>query len=144
MVGSASWINRSFDTPFMVVRQFAFFLILIFPIFCPGQVNGIFKSFVFFWSTRPTHSHSGYCSLLLHMSSFRTSVHPSPLFKTKQMSSGNNVHYWVTVGLAKWIIDDTFLFELLNLRKIEENHCPKKKIVLLNSMCLILEGCIGC
>ena len=37
-------------------------------------------------------------------------VRTSPLYKTKQISSENNVRYWRNCGgLAEWIIDDTGL-----------------------------------
>ena len=52
---------------------------------------------------RPTvKAGSDHC--LMHMSSLRPSVRLSPLFKTKQMFATDE-----TVGLAKWIIDDSCL-----------------------------------
>ena len=53
-------------------------------------------------STVATGSDNCFCKC-------RPFVRPYPLFNTKHISSENNVRYSKTVGLAKWIIDDTCL-----------------------------------
>ena len=50
-----------------------------------------------------------------HMLSVRTSVCPSPLFKSSQTKQQTTmVATGETVGLAEWIIDDTCLCKLYN------------------------------
>ena len=71
----------------------------------------------FFWSTRPTHSHGRKGSVFSHMLSVRPSIRPSPLFKFRKTKQQKTMFaIGVTMGLAEWIIDDTWLVFILSVR----------------------------
>ena len=51
--------------------------------------------------------------MIIVIAHVRPSVYPSPLFKTKQISSESNDATGETVGLAEWIMDNTCLVRLM-------------------------------